>query len=241
MIPVLLQVLFILSFPQQAFSQDSNVTGPDYKEIFGGDYDFALGVINREQWMTDTLQKDGLDPSFALAIIFPELIRYSGIADYIEVKGLEVLYVQYGGDYADFSVGWFQMKPSFAERIESDILAYGLIDSYPSLKSLKPTISQTVDNRRERIIRLKDEYCQLLYLEAFVRIMDVLYPEMAGTQPSDKLIFYSTAYNTGYFKDESVIRHEITRKRFYRGIDPTSEKYSYSDISLRYYLSRKGH
>lgn len=228
-----LSLVFICT---EVFSQLS-VNSANYKEIFGDDYSYALKTIERNSKWSDTLSKDGLDPGFALAIIFPELIRYSSIADYIEVKGLEVLYVQYGRDYADFSVGLFQMKPSFAERIESDLIKYKLHNIYQSLSASKPDISETTDARMERIIRLKDEYHQVLYLEAFMRVMDILYPDSKFHSSEDKLIFYATAYNTGYFKDEAEIRKEIGRKRFYVGMKAVSVKYNYSDIASWYCLS----
>ena len=237
----LLPVFIILSVLHLAFLQSSSDTEPDYKDIFGHDYEFALEVIERETWMTDSLAKNGFDPDFALAIIFPELIRYSSIIDFIQVRALEVLYVQYGNDYADFSIGYFQVKPSFAQQIESDMLKYNLDGRFPSLSALKPGLPETMESRRERIIRIKDEHFQLLYLQAFVRIMDTLYPDLADAPPGEKLIFYSTAYNTGYFKDEREIRDEMTMKRFYRGMDPASKKYFYSAIALSYYVSRKGY
>jgi hypothetical protein len=238
-ITTIILAFFILQNLHQAYSQGSNPGTPDYKEIFGDDYNNALNIIEKNYWWSDTLTKDGLDADFALAVIFPELIRYSSIADYIEVKGLEVLYVQYGRDYADFSVGLFQMKPSFAEKIESDIFKYELLNKFPHLSALRPDLSETPVCRRNRIIRLQDEYCQLLYLEAFIRIMDILYPDSTFHSLEGQLIFYATAYNTGYFKDEEVIRHEISEKRFYQGMDAISIKYIYSDIALSYYLSKK--
>ena len=227
--------LFLFFSP--ALLAQSNGPTKDYREIFGQDYDNALEIIEENIWWSDSLEKDGIEPDFALSIVFPELIRYSSIADYIEVKGLEVLYVQYGQDYADFSMGLFQMKPSFAERIESDIIQYRLTDKFPSLSSLNPKATDNVETRKERIIRLKDKYHQLLYLEAFIRIMDTINPDLVNAKAKDRLSFYSTAYNTGYFKDEQVIRDEMTRKRFYRGMEAASDKYSYSDISLDYYVS----
>lgn len=238
-IAMIVLAFFILSDQYQAFSQETNPVRPDYKEIFGDDYHFALQVIAKNSWWSDTLTGDVLDPAFVLAVIFPELVRYSSIADYIEVKSLEVLYVQYGRDYTDFSVGLFQMKPSFAEQIETDVIKYSLINKFPSLSGLKPDLTESTSCRRERIIRLKDEYDQLLYLEAFIRVMEILYPEIKFQSTDDKLIFYSTAYNTGYYKDEAEIRKEIPRKRFYSGMGPVSVKYSYSDISLDYFLTRK--
>lgn len=233
-LPHLILVLICTSTLSQPLADKTN-----YKEIFGDDYNNALNIIEKNSWWSDSLSKDRLDANFALAVIFPELMRYSSIADYIEVKGLEVLYVQYGRDYADFSVGLFQMKPSFAEQIESDLLKYSLSNKYPSLSALKPDLSETTVSRRERIIRLQNENYQLLYLEAFIRIMNTLYPDSAFHSLEGQLIFYATAYNTGYFKDEEVIRHEISEKRFYLGMDVISAKYCYSDVALSYYLSRK--
>jgi len=163
----------------------------------------------------------------------------TSIADYIEVKALEVMYVQYGHDYADFSIGLFQMKPSFAEQIETDMLKYRLEEKYPELSALKPSITDSLDLRRDRIIRLKDEYHQLLYLEAFVRIMALRYPDLEKAALKDRLMFYSTAYNAGYRKGDKVIRCEGEKARFYCGmITPPTGKYNYAEIALDYYLSR---
>ena len=59
------------------------------------------------------------DAAFMQAIVFPELMLYNSVKDDIESESLRVLYVQFGKAYADFSVGPFQMKPSFAEEVET--------------------------------------------------------------------------------------------------------------------------
>lgn len=46
-------------------------------------------------------------------------MRYNALKDDIESESLKVLYVQFGKTYADFSIGVFQMKPSFAEGVET--------------------------------------------------------------------------------------------------------------------------
>ncbi len=209
--------------------------GHDYREIFGTEYEYAVSTIGQSSW-PDSLARHGIDPAFALAIVFPELIRYSSISDYIEVKAIEVLYVRYGKDYADFSIGHFQMKPAFAEHIEADILQYRLEDHHPELSHLHPSVVDSIGIRKERIIRLQDEKYQLLYLEAFIRIMDKLYPGLGKATPAEKLSFYSAAYNCGYEKGDKVIKWNGDKGYFYLGMDITGQKYVYSEISLDYYL-----
>jgi hypothetical protein len=229
-----LEIFFytFLIFP--AYSQDDPV---DYSVVFGTDYEFAVNLIRQEPWMSDTLSAHGFDPDVALSIVFPELIRYSSIMDYAQLAGLEVLYVQYGAGYADFSVGWFQMKPSFAEKIEKDILLLDPEGPSSSISLIKPDTTGAVESRKARLLRLKDPYFQLLYLEAFLTFMDNTYPADAFHSEQEKLAFYATAYNAGYFKEESVIRDEMLKKRFYKGMETPGDRYSYADISVTFYRS----
>lgn len=211
----------------------------DYSEIFGDDYDFALETIRNNSWWSDSLDHNGIDADFALAVVFPELIRYSSVSDYLEVKALEVLYVNYGRDYADFSIGMFQIKPSFAEKIEEDLMKFGLINLYPSLSSLHPDTSQNLSVRKDRILRLKEQTGQLLYLEAFFRIMDHIYQMHSFHNAEEKLVFYSTAYNTGYWKEENHILAESRNTYFYTGMTKPEIMFSYPLISVDYY--KKNH
>jgi hypothetical protein len=234
-------IAIVLSFPVIGpVAAQEQPDSPDYREIFGSDYTWAENLLELNAWWADTLEAHGLDARFALAIIFPELIRYSSILDYIEVKALEVLYVQYGRDYADFSIGYFQMKPSFAEHIEADILNYHLVELYPHLDRLQADTSDNTSRRADRITMLQDENFQLLYLEAFICIMDHLILETNRHLPSNmKLEFYATAYNAGYFKDVREISEEMKKERFYTGLDDKKKKYNYSSIALPYFLRKQ--
>ena len=67
--------------------------------------------------MEPLLAKYHVSYPVAISIIFPEIVRYSALRDKVEISLLKTLYVNLGEDYADFSIGQFQMKPSFAEAI----------------------------------------------------------------------------------------------------------------------------
>ena len=74
-----------------------------------------------QQKMAQKAIKFHHENDFVTAIVYPELLRYNYIQDFIETSGLELIYMRYGAKTADFSIGHFQMKPSFAEHIEKYI------------------------------------------------------------------------------------------------------------------------
>ncbi len=129
-----------------------------------------MSYLLENTWMMDTIARHGRDPAFVLAIVFPELIRYAQLRDRIEMLALSTLYVQYGDKYADFSVGRFQMKPSFARQIEEDC---------PEVfrKRLGIAGQDPVSDRRERLDRLRKPESQLCYLLCFCEIMDQRFKE----------------------------------------------------------------
>ena len=70
--------------------------------------------------------------------------------------------------------------------------------------------------------------------------MDILYPDLADAPANIKVSLYSTAYNTGYYKGDKVIRNECDKERFYVGMIGTGRKYNYAEIAVDYYLSLPG-
>ena len=91
----------------------------NYQKTFGDDWDDAVRFVkvHHEEWQQEFDLFD-VDSRVAEAIVFPELIRYSMWQDEIERAAVNGLYVTKGRDGADFSIGRFQMKPSFAEDVE---------------------------------------------------------------------------------------------------------------------------
>lgn len=59
--------------------------------------------------------------AIAISIVAPEVSQYSQVADFLEMRALGISYLNNGS--ADFSVGFFQMKPSFVEELEKKIAA----------------------------------------------------------------------------------------------------------------------
>jgi hypothetical protein len=105
--------LLITILLNPALSQTIN-----YQEVFGDDWEKALAFESENRvWMEPLLVKNQISYPLAIAVIFPELVRYSALRDKMEITLLKALYINLGEDYANFSIGQFQMKPSFAEII----------------------------------------------------------------------------------------------------------------------------
>ena len=204
----------------------------DYRETFGSKYDDAIRFIFNEKWIADSLAKNDIDPKFAMAIVFPELIRFSFLQNYIELQGLFTLYVQYGASYANFSVGRFQMKPTFAEQVEKDSDRYLKVRIYRSNSTTDKSVL-----RLQRVKRLQSMHWQVQYLISFIRIMDVKFQCSKWKSSEEKLKFYATAYNCGYVQSEKYLHSKIEKVSFYVSVFNSTTRYNYADIAASYFNS----
>lgn len=167
----------------------------------------------------------------AVAIIFPELIRYSSLRDKMEITLLKTLYIYHGDDYADFSIGQFQMKPSFAESVHKKVpLLRG------KLRNQFKERTRYNDSRKYRasVVRdLEQPESQFLYLIAFIKICETIY-NLKYMDEDHRLKFLATAYNYSFLKSFEEVNETIDKRFFYTKLVKT-ETYSYSDISAYWY------
>jgi hypothetical protein len=201
----------------------------NYRQLFQEHYNDALQFLENNPWISDSIQAKGIDPKFALSIIFPELIRYSSIRDKMELSGLFTLYIQYGEKYADFSVGRFQMKPSFAEQLENDA------NNTPEVAFTKFNVTKTSQARIERVKRLGEMEGQVNYLVLFIRIMEHRNKNIMWDTEIERLMYYATAYNSGYNSGEKKIRDRVGSKMFYTGLLKVDSCYCYGSIARYFY------
>ncbi len=208
---------------------------PDYPEIFGDNWLKAGKFINdNRNWMTEQLKDSRTDFQFTMAVVFPELVRYSAIRDRMEITLLKALYVQYGTEYADFSVGVFQMKPSCAEGILKEIQ---LLKDRKLEKKFKPLSKVLNDHdRRAMIIRdMENPQMQLTYITVLLKLLDERYRNRKWKNTESKLAFYATAYNCGFNQPEDYILKRMEKNSFHTGLISSDRKYSYSGIACYYY------
>ncbi len=233
--------IIILATLLAGYFCNADSQSPDYRVIFGDDWKNAeTFVAENREWMEPVLKKNHIPYPVAIAVIFPELIRYSALRDKMEVTLLKTLYVNLGETYADFSVGHFQMKPSFAEQVRLRYAPGIFRNKLPPFRG--PTYYKDIKDYRKSIIAdLEDPGKEFNYLVAFLHICEKSY----GTLHMDnnyRIKFLATAYNYGIDKSKEQIIN-MTRAKFFNTKLFKTENYSYADVSLfwyRLYINKTG-
>ena len=226
-------VLFI-AFAFFCFAKQQ-YTNADFGKTFGNKATAAENkMIRMQQSFTLCAKLVNTSPLFLQSIVFPEVMRYNILKDGIETESLRTLYTELGEDYADFSIGIFQMKPSFAEAVES-FSASLLSDSIQSELQLNYSSKNKKAIRAERVERLQDNDYQLIYLTAFVLICNKIYTQKVFKTEAEKLAWYCTVYNAGFNKTDKYIEEKIKQDNFYLSRNMPGKKFRYAAVAGWYY------
>jgi len=227
---LLFLLIGLLITNKYSWAQDHN-----YHQLFSTEFSQATKYLSANKWIKDSLESRGIDPLIALSIVFPELLRYHKLQNQIEVTALKTLYVQYGASFADFSIGHFQMKPSFAEEIENQ---WNQLKEKPSTCAYIHFNTEKSENIRAlRVKRLDQDQGQILYLSLFYFLVEQKFATLCSSSIPNKIQFFSTAYNCGFYKKAHTIIQKSHQQEFTLDLYPScfSKFYSYSDIALYFY------
>lgn len=219
----------------------SILIGTEYQILFGDRYAEAIHAYEEIKpiMRTRVAQLNG-EFNTAASIVFPEMVRYSLIRDKIETAALEVFYKKLGPDYANFSIGLFQMKPSFIERLERTVIRFDHLSEYHFISEFGENL--TAEQIREmRIGRLKDIRWQIDYLVCFMKMMDNFMnrvdPNLGMMDDESMIAIYATAFNSGIWDNVEKIKRISKKKFFPHGSKSNENQCSYSDLSLYFYRS----
>ncbi|NTW24200.1 MAG: hypothetical protein HGA37_05845 [Lentimicrobium sp.] len=214
---------FIKFTPGQSSDQHTDLTVD-----LGNRYFDAVDYLLKNTWMSDTIKQQKIQPAFAFGIVFPGLAKYSALRDLMETGATKMLYVQSGRKYAHYAIGRFQLKPSFAEQIERNMVRQ-------KMSQFKFNLTNTQKARGERVRRLDSQEWQVRYLVMFIRLMDKRFKHIVWKTEDDKLRFYATAFNVGFNRDERTIRRMMSTRSLLRHSKDAKSKYRYGDVALYFY------
>ena len=202
----------------------------NYQKAFGDDWTQAeqFAREHHAEWKQE-FDLFGVDARLAEAIVFPELIRYSKWQDEIETAAVNGLYVLQGTNGANFSIGRFQMKPSFAEEVEAAWNQSALAKEYGFVFNLQPN----AEARRSRIRRLSSMQGQCRYLAIFVRLQFLRHPQLLQLELREQVGMLATIYNHSFSTTWEQACHLRHQKSFHTDIIATrhTPKYCYADIA----------
>jgi hypothetical protein len=228
----------ILALTVAVSTTEASKGAPDYHALFAADWSAAetYAAANRGEW-SGIFAAFGLDPQLAEAVVFPEMVRYSSLRDAAERAAVRALYQQRGSRGADFSIGRFQMKPSFAERVEREWMA----SPESAAWGIAFDTAGTPDARRARVRRLDDPVWQCTYLAMFLKQLYARHPGLARVAPQRQVRLCAAAYNGGGADDLEAMERLSERAFFHTDFlpGPKTEYHSYSDIAEYYYNTLK--
>jgi hypothetical protein len=231
-----LSAIVLLAIAAAGFVYVKNwYTNADFGKSFGPKAEAASKKLRGQQALfAECSRVCGVTPKFMQALVFPEVMRYNSIKDGVETESLRTLYVQLGEDYANFSIGLFQMKPTFAEQLENKARKL-LNDSIYKELQLEYKVTGAEDIRAERVERLCDDEFQMVYLTAFIAICNRQYQYKHFSSELEQLQWYATVYNAGFDKTDAYIAQKIKQENFYLGQGMPGKKFRYAAIVGWYY------
>lgn len=219
-------ILLLLMQPIQA---------QNYQHVWEEDYAIAEAtMIEYCPQFTLIAEANGMDTKEAMAVVFPETLRYSLVRDLLETEMVEFGYVNYGGNFADFSIGAFQMKPSFIERLEQYVCSNNKLKGFQSLFSYSSTTPKGI--RTERVEKLKKMEYQLEYLSCFLAIAFQEYEELNLMPPQERVKILAALFNAGFGYNLEELNKLAALKIFPYGSAFGKNQYSYAGISQDFYL-----
>ena len=204
--------------------------GRGYSEVYASECRDALSFRTKHKADFEAVSdRAGVSADFLFAVVAPEISQYGSLTDKAQTYALKTLYVRMGKGYADFSIGWFQMKPSFVEQLERYIQeADTLLTSFPEVQMAG---KEGRSARIERVRRLEQQDWQMKYLALFCRVVQHRFRRMKFESEQEKLRFYANAYNAGFMLDGERLRR-------YKGAyfpHLAKQKFRYADVSLWFY------
>ena len=213
----------------------ANTEQTDFKKVFGNDYTDGLEYINEiSVEFKQVCEQYEVAPDLVFAMVFPETVRYSKFKDFFETAALELVYIEMGSEYVDFSIGHFQMKPSFAEKLERTIQQNEALKQLAN--SLQYTSVKEEEIRKQRLTRLKQERWQMLYAVAFTKQFMVNY-WLENTGDAEKLKLLATAYNAPFGCDIQALLKRSEYTYFPYGTRTNMPQYRYADVSEFYLIN----
>ncbi|NJN33679.1 MAG: hypothetical protein HC817_04910 [Saprospiraceae bacterium] len=161
------------------------------------------------------------------------MIRWSLFQDFFETETMELAYVQRGAKTADFSIGQFQMKPSFVEKLETVILQDSTLKNWYNYVLINEKTEK--ECRRVRIRRMQQMAWQLRYAYVYWAVAHRVFKNRPFQTARERVRFFAAAYNYGFWLPEKDIAQWQQKAIFPHGKKYKFEQVAYADLAVEFY------
>ena len=203
-----------------------------YFTSYPGDAEFAAGIY--KAYRADVAKALGdaseREVSMAFAVVAPEVSRYDVLLDFAEVYSLKKDYLS--GGKCNYSIGYFQMKPSFVESLEKEMEKDKRLYRKYS-KKLAYGRGGAVEIRKERLSRLCSIEWQITYLALFIDVVKQRTAAWGLKSDEEKVRCWATLYNAGFYLGKERVKQRQRVKQFPRG----TTEFNYSDVAVEFFKS----
>lgn len=162
----------------------------------------------------------------AKSIVFPEVIRYEQSIDLVQA-GLNKVKVN-GSPVFDFSIGPFQIKPKFIERLR----IAGSVIGMNGVEALPYDLGQIVE-------MLETEKGSIHIIRLVIELVLSKNPELMNLNPDKVVRLLSTAYTFGFFENLDELDRASRIPTWHCLGMVRNQRIPYSDVAILY-LSTSG-
>ncbi|MBX2965139.1 MAG: hypothetical protein KF845_03270 [Cyclobacteriaceae bacterium] len=219
-------IIFVLTATYIMSCSNENKNSSLINGLLSPDIKESIAFLTQYQECIDSMKEFKAKKYEILSVVFPEIIRWNAFQDIIETEMNGLLSTN-----ADFSIGIFQMKPSFVKNMEDYVLKYDMKEfDFILIQNLGD-----LDARAERISRMSQPHWQFKYAFAYWHVAEHRFKEINFTCIEDRIQFFAAAYNYGFLSTIDEIREWQNKKVFPYGSKYPSPQDSYSNIALIFY------
>jgi hypothetical protein len=197
---------------------------------------FRAALLLYKNLSTNLENRRKPSPDFALSIVFPEMLRYSGGRNVMEQLVTRLVY-GISPSFTGCTTGHFQMNVAFAETIERYVsLSASLKDRYPGIDF--GGASKRLKDRLRRVGRINRIDGESDYLYAFIDICTDKF-SLNDLADEDRLVLLATAYNAGMSRTREELEQVSVLNSYPSGLNSPSSRWNYATIALEFYQGRK--
>lgn len=208
---------------------------PSVRDIFSSEFATAKLWLRQDlEVITKECLLFGISPEVWSAVMFPHMMIYALLKDNLYNEDDRNLYIIGGAVTADVEAGPYHIRPSTAEILEADWLAYQRENPVP-IVLFEEYYEDITEERRMRIERLNKRLWQIRYGCIYLTLLKWRFPEYELNSIEEEIQFFASGISLAPSPDLDRIIKGFDGIWFPFGLGNKGNVCSFFDVSMEYY------